>query len=87
MPAKYVTANYEMMDLYFADLRLEPQVTYRCTFDALGGEAEIHVEEFALEKGALIHIPPSSTWQTHTFTLRLGDDARAGAIRQLRHQF
>ena len=73
MPPKYITANYTMMDLYFAGLQLEPNCTYCCTLDSLGGELELHVSEYALEKGALVYIPPSPVWQTHTFSFRLGD--------------
>ncbi|MBR2405612.1 MAG: helix-turn-helix transcriptional regulator [Clostridia bacterium] len=77
MPPKYVTANYTMMDLYFAGLRLEPNCTYCCTLDCLGGELELHVSEYALEKGALVHIPPSPVWKTHTFSFQLGSQPRS----------
>ena len=77
MGSAYVTANYTMLDLYFTGLHIEPNCTYCCTLDALGGELEINVAERALPHGSLVRIPASSTWQTHTFSFRLGENQRS----------
>lgn len=77
MSSKYISANYRTLELYFDGLCLEPNCTYCCTLDALGGELELYVSEHALEYGSLVCIPPSSVWQTHTFSFRLGDKPRS----------
>lgn len=77
MPPKYISANYTMLDLYFTNLHLEPNRTYCCSFDSLGGELELNVSQRALEHGSLVRIPPSSVWQKHTFTFRLGNSPHA----------
>ena len=77
MLPKYISTNYTMLDLYFTNLKLEPNCTYCCSLDSLGGELELHVSEHALEHNALVHIPASSIWQNHTFTFRLNDVKRS----------